>query len=144
METLIPLIIIIGIVAFCWRSYTEPNRVQKLISDYTNTVLLSVSNVKDSYDPFDYVEPLSVAFATFHESDSGLASAHPSESAMGFGLIMARMIIDDEVKEATDEERALDPTELVIKAVKLRFHAKHPKYGSRHDGLIRTTVKSRI
>lgn len=144
MEIMIPLICIVAVVVWCWYWYTEPNRVQKLIRDYTNTVLLAISNVKDSSDPHDYFEPLSIAFATFLESDTGLAFSHPSESAMDYGHLMARMIIDDEVKDALDEDRALDPEELAIKAVKLRFHAKHPKYGSRHDGLIRTTVRSRI
>ena len=144
MEIMIPLICIVGVVVWCWHCYTEPDRIAKLIHDYTTTVLLPISNVKDSYDPYDYVEPLSVAFARFLESDSGIVSSQPSESAMGFGHIMARTIIDDEVKEALSLERALDPKELAIKAVTVRFHTKHPKYGSRHDGLIRRTVQSMI
>jgi hypothetical protein len=140
MEIMIPIIGIVGVVVWCWYWQTEPDRVKKLIIGYTNTVLLPISSVKDSYDPYDYVEPLSVAFARFLESDSGIVSSQPSESAMGFGHIMARTIIDDEVKDALSSERALDPKELAIKAVILRFHTKHPRYGSRHDGLIRTTV----
>ena len=107
-------------------------------------MLLPISNVKDSNDPYDYVEPLSVAFARFMESRTGGDPSQPSESAMGYGIIMARLIIDDEVKEALSLERAFDPKELAIKAVTLRFHEKHPKYGSRHDGLIRRTVESMI
>lgn len=144
MEVMIPLICIIGVVAWCWHCYTEPNRIIKLIRDYTTTVLLPISSVKDSCDPYDYLEPLSIAFARFLESDSRLVSSQISESAMGFGHIMARTIIDAEVKDALGSDRALDPTELAIKAVTLRFHEKHPKYGSCHDGLIRRTVESMI
>lgn len=141
---MIPLICIIGIVVWCWRCYTEPNRINKLIRDYTTTVLLPISNVKDSCDPYDYLEPLAVAFARFLESDSRLVSSQLSESPLQFGHIMARTIIDDEVKDALSSARALDPKELAIKAVTLRFHEKHPRYGSRHDGLIRRTVESMI
>ena len=144
MEIMIPLICIIAVVVWCWRCYTEPNRINKLIRDYTTTVLLPISNVKDSYDPHDYVEPLAVAFARVLESDSRMVSSQLSESAMGFGYIMARTVIDDEVKDALNSERALDPKELAIKAVTLRFHEKHPRYGCRHDGLIRRTVESMI
>ena len=140
MEIMIPLICIVGVVAWCWYWSTEPDRVEKLIRGYTNTVLFAISNVKDSCDPYDYVEPLAIAFARFLESDTGVATLHPSESAMGYGYLMARMIIDEEVKDALNSERVLDSKELAIRAVTLRFHAKHPRYGSRHDGLIRRTV----
>ena len=109
MEIMIPLICIIAVVFWCWRCYTEPNRINKLIRDYTTTVLLPISNVKDSYDPHDYVEPLAVAFARFLESDSRIVSSQLSESAMGFGYIMARTVIDDEVKDALKLRKSVGP-----------------------------------
>ena len=144
MEVMILLICIAGGVVGCWYWHTEPDRVEKLVHSYTKTVLFAISNVKASCDPYDYVHPLAIAFARFLESDTGVATLQPSESAMGYGHLMARMIIDEEVKDALESDRAFDSNKLVIKAVLLRFHAKHPRYGSRHDGLIRRKVASML